>query len=66
MNFGYSLSFLSLDKGLIEKIGPTGFTANVLHSSSNVIGFNAGTIYNALFIILCFVLFFFIAFTLSF
>jgi NADH-ubiquinone oxidoreductase chain 5 len=29
MNFGYSLSFKTLDKGLIEQLGPTGFAATI-------------------------------------
>ena len=39
MNFGYSLTFQSLDKGLIERAGPTGFTATVFTSSSYFIGY---------------------------
>jgi len=31
MNFGYSLSFKTLDKGLIEQIGPTGFSLAIFN-----------------------------------
>jgi NADH-ubiquinone oxidoreductase chain 5 len=60
MNFGYFSSFQAIDKGLIEKVGPSGFTSSVFNFSSNIIGFNSGFIYNAIFIILCSALLFFI------
>jgi len=62
MNFGYSSSFQALDKGLIEKVGPTGFTVSIFNLSSNFIGYNSGFIYNAIFIILCFSFIFFMSF----
>jgi hypothetical protein len=54
MNFGYFFSFQSLDKGLIEKLGPTGFTSSIFSSSSNFSNFNSGVIYKVAFIFVTF------------
>lgn len=54
MNFGYSLTFQSLDKGLIERAGPTGFTATVFTSSSNFIGYYSGMLQHTTFIFIFF------------
>ena len=35
MNFGYLTTFQSLDKGLIERLGPTGFTVSTFSLSFN-------------------------------
>jgi len=66
MNFGYSSTFQAIDKGLIEKVGPTGFTVSIFNLSSNLIGFNSGFVYNAIFVILCFAFLFFISFAFVF
>lgn len=36
MNFGYFSTFQTLDKGLIEKFGPTGFSVSISNSASNI------------------------------
>jgi hypothetical protein len=52
MAFGYFTTFQTLDKGLIEQIGPTGFTLTLFNSSSNVSTYNNGFFYRAIFLIL--------------
>jgi len=59
MNFGYLFTFQSLDKGLIERIGPTGFTASIFTSASNFNNYFAGILYQTAFIFLIFALLFF-------
>ena len=51
MNFGYKSTFLSIDKGLIECFGPTGFVASTFEISSNFSGYNKGFVYNTIFIL---------------
>lgn len=46
MNFGYLTTFQSLDKGLIERIGPTGFTMTTFSLSSNYTIVNSGMLYH--------------------
>jgi NADH-ubiquinone oxidoreductase chain 5 len=46
MNFGYSLSFKMLDKGLIEQVGPTGIASTILNVSFNFTGFQSGLLYH--------------------
>jgi hypothetical protein len=52
MNFGYSFTFQTLDKGLIERLGPSGFTASIFNSSANFVGFYSGFLYHTTFIFL--------------
>ena len=53
MNFGYGSTFLSIDKGLIEKLGPSGISLSVFDFSSNFVGFSSsGLISNSAFIII--------------
>jgi len=66
MNFGYTFTFQTMDKGLIEKLGPTGFVSFLFKTSSNLLGFNTGLIYNILYIILFFIVFFIMYFTFFF
>ncbi len=66
MNFGYSSSFQAIDKGLIEKIGPTGFTSYIFKTSSNFVGYNSGFLYNAMFFILSSSFLVFLYFVLTF
>jgi len=66
MNFGYSSSFQAIDKGLIEQIGPTGFTNSVSKTSANFIGYNSGFLFNAIFFFLSFAFLSFVAFVLNF
>jgi hypothetical protein len=66
MNFGYSLSFKTLDKGLIEQFGPTGFSNLIFNTSFNVTGIQSGFIYHISFtLISCFCLYFFVYFLMS-
>jgi len=53
MTFGYFSTFQTLDKGLIEKIGPTGFTLTLFNASSNASSYNNGFFYRAIFLIIC-------------
>ena len=59
MNFGYFCSFQSLDKGIIEQFGPTGFTSSIYKSSSNLNKLNTGYLYQTIivFIFSAFLLF---------
>jgi hypothetical protein len=50
MNFGYSSTFKTFDKGLIEKFGPTGFDSNVFNVSFNIVAFQSGFIYHTIFV----------------
>lgn len=52
MNFGYSFTFQSLDKGLIERVGPSGFTASIFNSSSNFTNYYSGAIYHTIFVLI--------------
>jgi hypothetical protein len=54
MNFGYSFTFQTLDKGLIERVGPSGFTASIFNSSSNFVGYYSGILYHTTFIFIVF------------
>jgi hypothetical protein len=66
MNFGYSSSFKTLDKGLIEQFGPTGIATTVFNVSFNAIAFQTGLIYHTIFILVyCLGLYFFIYALLS-
>jgi len=74
MNFGYLSTFLSIDKGLIEKLGPTGFTLSTFDFSANFVtksssGFiannvmlliNSILVFSFFFVFMCFDLTFFI------
>jgi hypothetical protein len=46
MNFGYFTTFQALDKGLIERLGPTGFTVMTFSFSSNAVTLNSGILYH--------------------
>jgi hypothetical protein len=66
MNFGYSLSFKTLDKGLIEQLGPTGFSNLIFNTSFNITGTQSGFIYHTSFILIsCFCLYFFVYFLIT-
>jgi len=58
MNFGYLTSFQSLDKGLIEKIGPSGFTLLTYDISFNFTLVNSGVLHRVIFLLVSFVLIF--------
>jgi hypothetical protein len=70
MNFGYNVSFLAIDKGLIEQLGPTGFAKGLFDTSFNFSSLQKGLLFNTIFVITVFVLvllsyFFVTTFTLS-
>ena len=65
MNFGYSFTFQSMDKGLIERIGPSGFTASIFISSSNFVSYYSGFLYHTIFVFLIFTVLFFSVFVLG-
>jgi len=54
MNFGYVVTFQSLDKGLIERLGPTGFTSVTFGLSHSYTFVNSGIMYHMSFIIIAF------------
>ena len=66
MNFGYSSSFKTIDKGLIEQFGPTGFASSVFNVSFNVLALQSGYVYHTIFIFVYgFGLYFFAYFLIS-
>jgi hypothetical protein len=66
MNFGYSSTFKTLDKGLIEQFGPTGIASSIFNISFNIIAFQSGYLYHTIFFfVYCFGLYFFIYFIMS-
>jgi ABC-type uncharacterized transport system permease subunit len=65
MNFGYLTTFQSLDKGLIERLGPTGFTVSTFSLAFNFRGINSGILYHTATIFIVFVALFVVFFTLG-
>jgi NADH-ubiquinone oxidoreductase chain 5 len=65
MNFGYLTTFQSLDKGLIERVGPTGFTVSTFSLSSNYTILNSGVLYHTTFTFIAFAVVFHIIIALS-
>jgi NADH-ubiquinone oxidoreductase chain 5 len=58
LNFGYGTTFLALDKGLIERIGPSGFTAVIFYSTFNSVKLNSGLFFKVIIVFLLFASFF--------
>ena len=56
MNFGYNVSFLSIDKGFIEQFGPTGFANKFFHLSFNFSKLQGGSLFHTIFLIIMFVI----------
>jgi len=54
ITFGYNFTFQLIDKGFIEKLGPTGVVSFIFRVSGNFISVNTGFIYNSLFVIIFF------------
>lgn len=52
LNFGYSVTFKSLDRGVIELIGPTGIVRTFSVVSKQVSNLQSGYLYNYVFIML--------------
>jgi hypothetical protein len=65
MNFGYLTSFQSLDKGLIERMGPTGFTVSTFSLASNYTNINSGILHHTTFTFVAFAVLFLAFFTLG-
>jgi hypothetical protein len=65
MNFGYLTTFQSLDKGLIERIGPTGFTVSTFSLAFNFRSVNSGILYHTATIFIVFVALFIVFFILG-
>ena len=51
MNFGYNVSFLAIDKGIIEQMGPTGFAKSLFNFSYNFSSLQKGLLFNTIFVI---------------
>jgi len=64
MNFGYSLSFKTLDKGLIEQFGPTGFAAAIFNVSFNATAVQTGFVYHTVFLLIYSICFYFFGYSL--
>lgn len=58
MNFGYLTTFQSIDKGLIERLGPTGFTSATFSLSHSFTFLNSGFLYQAINVLIGFVVVF--------
>jgi hypothetical protein len=58
MNFGYFFTFQSLDKGLIESLGPSGFVSFFFNLSSNFTNQYSGLLYHTIFVFIIFILIF--------
>jgi hypothetical protein len=50
MNFGYSTTFKTLDKGLIEQFGPSGFAVSIFNVSFNLTALQSGFLYHTIFV----------------
>jgi hypothetical protein len=50
MKFGYTICFLLIDKGLIEIVGPQGFSFKAFNFSNRLTFFQSGFIYHYSFI----------------
>jgi hypothetical protein len=69
MNFGYSLSFKTLDKGLIEQFGPTGAASTIFNISFNLTAIQTGLVYHTIFLFIygvCVYVFAYFLFSLGF
>jgi NADH-ubiquinone oxidoreductase chain 5 len=58
MNFGYLTTFQSMDKGLIERLGPTGFTNSTFTIASGYTNVNSGNLFHTAFVFIIFAIFF--------
>jgi hypothetical protein len=56
MRFGYFSTFQTFDKGLIEKIGPTGFSSSFSSFASNFVASSSGFLFVNIFLIIGFAL----------
>jgi hypothetical protein len=69
INFGYNFTFQLVDKGFIEKLGPTGIVSFIFRISANLTSINSGFVYNSLYVIIFFAfcfLFYFASFFWNF
>jgi NADH-ubiquinone oxidoreductase chain 5 len=58
MNFGYFSTFQSIDKGFIEKLGPTGFTFSLFNAASSLSASNSGFVSHTIFFVVASVIVF--------
>ena len=66
MNFGYLTTFQSMDKGIIERFGPTGFTSNTFNIALQYTAVNSGNLFHTAFVFITFAIFFTFFFVLGF
>jgi NADH-ubiquinone oxidoreductase chain 5 len=66
MNFGYLTTFQSMDKGIIERFGPTGFTSNTFNLALQYTIVNSGNLFHTAFVFITFAVFFTIFFVFGF
>jgi NADH-ubiquinone oxidoreductase chain 5 len=66
MNFGYLTTFQAMDKGLIERLGPTGFTNSTFTLASGYTNINSGNLFHTAFVFITFTVFFILFFALGF
>jgi hypothetical protein len=64
MNFGYLSTFKTFDKGLIEQLGPSGFSALTFNFSFNAVAFQSGFIYHTIFALVYFFCLYFLTYFL--
>ena len=65
MNFGYLTTFQSMDKGLIERLGPAGFSLITFNVSFGFTNINSGILYQIISLLISFIVIFLSFFTLS-
>jgi NADH-ubiquinone oxidoreductase chain 5 len=64
MNFGYLASFQTVDKGFIEKFGPTGLATSIFNASFAIISFNTGFVFHIVFVLIYFLFLYFFSYFL--
>jgi hypothetical protein len=64
MNFGYSTTFKTLDKGVIEQFGPTGLGSSIFNTAFNVTAIQSGFVYHTIFVLISFFCFYFFVYFL--
>jgi hypothetical protein len=66
MNFGYLTTFQSMDKGIIERFGPTGFTNNTFSIALRYMSINSGNLFHTAFVFITFAIFLTLFFVFGF
>ena len=52
LKFGYDISYKTIDRGLIEKVGPSGIVQSIRYIVNRINGLQSGQIYHYLFLLL--------------